>query len=48
MTGASTSIGRYLVQGLAERGAAVAGLARGGERLVTAMDEVATATGART
>ena len=48
VTGASAGIGRYLVQGLAERGATVAGLARSGDRLVAAMDEVAGATGART
>ncbi|MDP9428596.1 MAG: SDR family oxidoreductase [Actinomycetota bacterium] len=48
VTGASAGIGRHLVQGLAERGAAVAGLARGGERLAAVMDEVAAATGART
>ena len=48
VTGASTGIGRHLVEGLAARGMAVAGLARGGERLTTAMAEVAAATGART
>jgi NAD(P)-dependent dehydrogenase (short-subunit alcohol dehydrogenase family) len=48
VTGASSGIGRHLVQGLAERGAAVAGLARDGERLAAALDEVAAATGART
>ena len=48
VTGASTGIGRHLVEGLAARGMAVAGLARGEGRLRTAMDEVATATGART
>ena len=48
VTGASTGIGRYLVEGLAARGMAVAGLARGEDRLRRAMDEVATATGART
>jgi NAD(P)-dependent dehydrogenase (short-subunit alcohol dehydrogenase family) len=48
VTGASTGIGRHLVQGLAERGAAVAGLARGGERLAASMAEVSAATGART
>ena len=48
VTGASTGIGRHLVEGLAARGMAVAGLARGEERLRTAMDEVAAATGART
>ncbi|SFF32698.1 SDR family NAD(P)-dependent oxidoreductase [Blastococcus tunisiensis] len=48
VTGASTGIGRHLVEALAARGMAVAGLARGEERLRTAMDEVAAATGART
>ena len=48
VTGASTGIGRHLVQGLAARGMAVAGLARSEDRLRTAMDEVAAATGART
>ncbi|SNS51704.1 Short-chain dehydrogenase [Geodermatophilus pulveris] len=48
VTGASSGIGRHLVQGLAERGAAVAGLARNGERLAAAVQEVAAATGART
>ena len=48
VTGASAGIGRYLVQGLAERGAVVAGLARSADRLTAAMDEVAAATGART
>jgi len=48
VTGASTGIGRHLVEGLAARGMAVAGLARGEERLRTTMDEVAAATGART
>jgi NAD(P)-dependent dehydrogenase (short-subunit alcohol dehydrogenase family) len=48
VTGASAGIGRHLAQGLAERGATVAGLARSGDRLVAAMDEVAEATGART
>jgi NAD(P)-dependent dehydrogenase (short-subunit alcohol dehydrogenase family) len=48
VTGASTGIGRHLVEGLGARGMAVAGLARGEERLRTAMDEVAAATGART
>jgi NAD(P)-dependent dehydrogenase (short-subunit alcohol dehydrogenase family) len=48
VTGASTGIGRHLVEGLAARGMAVAGLARGEERLQQAMAEVATATGGRT
>jgi NAD(P)-dependent dehydrogenase (short-subunit alcohol dehydrogenase family) len=48
VTGASTGIGRHLVEGLAARGMAVAGLARGEERLTTAMAEIAAATGART
>ena len=48
VTGASAGIGRHLVQGLAERGATVAGLARSADRLTAAMDEVAAATGART
>jgi len=48
VTGASTGIGRHLVEGLAARGMAVAGLARSEDRLRTAMDEVAAATGART
>jgi NAD(P)-dependent dehydrogenase (short-subunit alcohol dehydrogenase family) len=48
VTGASAGIGRHLTEGLAARGAAVAGLARGGERLRAAMDDVAAATGART
>ena len=48
VTGASTGIGRALVEGLAGRGMAVAGLARGEERLRAAMAEVADRTGART
>jgi NAD(P)-dependent dehydrogenase (short-subunit alcohol dehydrogenase family) len=48
VTGASTGIGRHLVEGLAARGMAVAGLARSEDRLVAAMAEVAQATGART
>ena len=48
ITGASTGIGRHLAEGLAARGMAVAGLARGEERLRTAMEEIAAATGART
>jgi NAD(P)-dependent dehydrogenase (short-subunit alcohol dehydrogenase family) len=48
VTGASTGIGRHLAEGLAERGVAVAGMARNEERLRKAMAEVAAATGART
>src|SRR3954454_1377139 len=48
VTGASTGIGRHLVDGLAARGAAVAGLARTERRLGAAMAEVTQATGART
>ena len=48
ITGASTGIGRHLVEGLAARGMTVAGLARNRDRLRTAMAEVADATGART
>src|SRR3954463_13957125 len=48
VTGASTGIGRHLVEGLAARGMTVAGLARGADRLAAAMAEVAAATGART
>ncbi|MGZ4551679.1 MAG: SDR family NAD(P)-dependent oxidoreductase [Blastococcus sp.] len=48
MTGASTGIGRHLVQGLAMQGASVAGLARGAERLTATMAEVAASSGART
>ena len=48
VTGASSGIGRHLVEGLAARGMAVAGLARSEDRLRTAMEEVAAATGART
>jgi len=48
VTGASTGIGRHLVEGLAARGVAVAGLARTEDRLAAAMAEVAEATGART
>ena len=48
VTGASTGIGRHLAEGLAARGAAVAGLARGADRLTAAMAEVAAATGSRT
>ena len=48
VTGASTGIGRHLVEALAARGMAVAGLARGEGRLQAAMAEVADATDART
>jgi NAD(P)-dependent dehydrogenase (short-subunit alcohol dehydrogenase family) len=48
VTGASAGIGRHLAEGLAARGAAVAGLARGGDRLRAALDDVAAGTGART
>lgn len=48
VTGASTGIGRQLAEALAARGAAVAGLARGADRLTSAMEEVAALTGART
>jgi NAD(P)-dependent dehydrogenase (short-subunit alcohol dehydrogenase family) len=48
VTGASTGIGRALVDGLAARGVAVAGLARNEERLTAAMAEVAGTTGVRT
>ncbi len=48
VTGASTGIGRELALALARRGAAVAGLARGRERLESAMQEIADETGART
>ena len=48
VTGASTGIGRQLAEGLAARGATVAGLARSAERLTVAMEEVAARTGART
>lgn len=40
VTGASTGIGLELVRGLAARGARVAGLARGADRLAAAMDGV--------
>ena len=46
--GRPPGIGRHLVEGLAARGMAVAGLARGADRLTAAMAEVAAATGART
>lgn len=48
VTGASTGIGREVAQALAAQGAAVAGLARGADRLAAAMQEVAQLTGART
>jgi NAD(P)-dependent dehydrogenase (short-subunit alcohol dehydrogenase family) len=48
VTGASSGIGRSLVEGLAARGFAVAGFARDEERLKAAMTEVAESTGART
>ncbi|SDX58878.1 NADP-dependent 3-hydroxy acid dehydrogenase YdfG [Modestobacter sp. DSM 44400] len=48
ITGASAGIGRYVAEGLAARGAAVAGIARTPDRLRTAMAEIAAATGART
>ncbi len=48
VSGASTGIGRHLVEGLARRGMAVAGLARGEDRLRTAMAEVGAATGVPT
>lgn len=48
VTGASTGIGRHIAEGLAARGAAVAGLARTADRLTAAMAEVGEATGART
>ncbi|MCW2582353.1 MAG: 3-oxoacyl-ACP reductase [Klenkia sp.] len=48
VTGASTGIGRALAEGLAARGASVAGLARGAERLSAAMADVTAATGSRT
>jgi NAD(P)-dependent dehydrogenase (short-subunit alcohol dehydrogenase family) len=48
VTGAATGIGRHLVEGLAARGAAVAGLGRTAGRLEAALAEVAAATGAPT
>jgi NAD(P)-dependent dehydrogenase (short-subunit alcohol dehydrogenase family) len=47
ITGASSGIGLHLARGLAERGMAVAGLARSADRLREAMAEVGGATGAR-
>lgn len=47
LTGASTGIGRHLAEGLARRGMTVAGMARNGDRLAEAMDQVREATGAR-
>ena len=44
VTGASTGIGRHLAEGLAARGMAVAGMARGEERLTTAMRSEGTST----
>ena len=48
VTGASTGIGRELATALAARGATVAGMARGRQRLVTAMTRIAEVTGGRT
>jgi NAD(P)-dependent dehydrogenase (short-subunit alcohol dehydrogenase family) len=48
VTGASTGIGRALVDGLAARGMAVAGMARNEQRLTTAMAEVAESSGVLT
>jgi NAD(P)-dependent dehydrogenase (short-subunit alcohol dehydrogenase family) len=48
VTGASSGIGLHLARGLAERGMAVAGLARGADRLHEAMAGVANDTGGRT
>ncbi len=48
VTGASTGIGREIALAFARRGATVSGLARGRERLASALDEVAEETGART
>ncbi len=46
MTGASTGIGLELARGLAARGARVAGLARGADRLTAALDGVGLAVAA--
>ena len=48
ITGASSGIGLHLAHGLAERGMAVAGLARSADKLTEAMASVAEATDART
>ena len=48
VTGASSGIGRNLVEGLAARGVAVAGFARTEDRLKAAMAEVGQSTGVRT
>lgn len=48
VTGASTGIGRELAEAFAARGATVAGIARGAERLAQAMKQIAEPTGART
>jgi NAD(P)-dependent dehydrogenase (short-subunit alcohol dehydrogenase family) len=47
VTGASTGIGLQLTRALAARGASVAGVARGADRLHRAMEEVARSTGGR-
>ena len=48
VTGASAGIGRHLVDDLAQRGMTVVGIARGEQRLRTAMSEVQATTGSRT